>query len=490
MAPALSHPRPGRVGRRLACAARASACTALAAALLAALARTALASVSITSFSVTPSTTQAGLTSSDSGPNLNIDAKFSSSGWDTPDDATISLAPGLLANPQDASKCSAGQFQFNLCPRSSWIGSGWTTATAPGVFGFTLPFATNAYLVQPLGSEPARIGLIVNFFGWPVESATAPVFLRTTPGNVGLNIDFAGLPNLWNGISVVIDDLNITLQGRINGQPFTRNPTDCADTATSQLAAVSYGSPGSTVSASSSFTPTGCQNLGFNPQFANAVQLDSGDPGLAYGAQVTENPFDAATRKIVLTTPPDLSPLGALKSICPAGIPLSRCPAVGTATVTTPILPNPVTGKIVLAGGPAGQLPKAALLFSDPFPAEIDGNVQVVNAPTGGQQLITTFDTLPDVPLSNLIVVFNGGSYAVFVAGSNICTAPQPATAVFTAFDGATATQTANAQVMGCPSSASATAAVARLGKRGAGTRSVRHVPAHLLAVVRHHAGR
>jgi hypothetical protein len=419
--------------------------------LSAALAPPAGADVGIKSFSVTPSTTQAGIPSASSGPDLNIDAKFSSSWWDTPNKATISLAPGILANPQAASKCSATQFQSNQCPGSSWIGNGWTTATAPGFFGFTLPFASNAYLVAPPGSEPARIGLIINFFGWPVESATAPVQLRTTPGNVGLDIDFAGLPNLWNGISIVVDELQLTIRGSINNQIFTRNPTTCTAPATSTLTVVSYGNPSASPQATSTFTPTGCGSLSFKPQFSDSVLRDASDPGVQYTAQVNQSPFDAATRTIKITTPPSLAPIGVLTGAATcANVDITTCPAVGTASVSTPILPNPVPGKIVLVRH-SGALPTVALFFQNPFPAEVDGTTAIVSPSPGVNQLVTTFDTLPDVPLTNLTLTLNGGQGSVFVGGTNICSGSQPATADFTAFNGATATQTVNTPVTPCP---------------------------------------
>jgi len=132
-------------------------------------ASSALAAIDVPSFSVTPSTTQAGGSTSQAGPDLTIDAKFSTSDGDSPKDATIALAAGVLANPSVVPLCSTASFNHGLCPNSSRIGTGYITGTAP-LFGFTLSLPTDAYLIQPQGTEPARIGLIVTFFDFPVAS--------------------------------------------------------------------------------------------------------------------------------------------------------------------------------------------------------------------------------------------------------------------------------------------------------------------------------
>ena len=116
------------------------------------------ASLSVSSFSVAPSTTQAGGTAAQPGPDLTIDAQFSSSNADTPKDLTLSLAPGLLANPSIVPLCSTQAFQAGVSPDASRIGHGLLTGTAPE-FGLTLSLPTDAYLIRPQGSEVARIGL-------------------------------------------------------------------------------------------------------------------------------------------------------------------------------------------------------------------------------------------------------------------------------------------------------------------------------------------
>lgn len=432
--------RRGRVRRGLSRGALLASATALAALAVAA---PASASISINSFSITPSTAQAG-----AAPNLNVVANFGSQGSDTVNDMRLSFAPGLLANPTVPNTCSTLAFSLDLCPLGSWIGTGTVTGTIPSLFGFTAPFGANVYLVTPASSsDVARIGLIINVFGVPIQSALAPVSVRTGSGDVGLNFDFSGLPNREAGLPLVLDNLNLTIFGRANGQTFTRNPTSCG-TATSRLYALSYGSPSSIQSATSSFTPTGCGTVSYAPKLSASAALDGADAGVAYTVKVDASPTDAATHSLTLTTPPSLSPsILAAAAACTLPV-IGSCPTIGTATATTPFLGAPLKGNVVLVGHP-GALPTLAIMFSSPVPLELDGTVSLGGTPL---TLSTTLTNLPDIPLTDLTVTFNGGPGSLFLAlPSALCTPPQTTSAMFSGANGATVTQSAATTITGCP---------------------------------------
>ena len=416
---------------------------------VASMATTAYASIGISSFSLTPSTTQAG-----AQPDLHINTTFNSSGTDSVNNATLSLAPGLLANPTVAQQCGPIQFTLNLCPSGSWIGTGTVTGNVPVPFvGFNLPLPANLFMVAPGNSGVARIGLIVNIFGIPFESALAPVNVRTLLGNTGLDIDFAGLPNSWNGLPLVIDGMNLTIFGKVNGQQFTRNPTSCAP-ATSRLAAISYQNASATPTASSTFTPTGCSSLGYSPSITAAAALDPSDAGVSYTTVIKQNVNDAETKTISVTTPPSLSPsIQAAANGCTA-TDLTTCPAIGSATATTPFLSQPLTGKIVLISH-SGALPTPSIVFTSPVALTINGTDTLGGSPLA---LTATFDNLPDIPLTNLTVTFNGGQGSLFLAhASALCTPPQPTVATGTSWGGQSGTVTVPTAVTGCPSASPAT---------------------------------
>jgi hypothetical protein len=420
----------------------------------AAVAAPASASISVSSFSVSPSTTQAGQTSSTSGPNLHVVAAFSSATSDSPDNVTVALAPGLLQNPTVPAQCTPTQFYWDACPVNSWIGTGYVVGSAPGFFGFTAPLDANAYLVSPNPGEPARLGLIINIFGVPFESALAPITIRTTPGDVGENINFAGLPNSWHGLPLTLRKLDLTIFGTVFGRAFTRNPTSCGP-AVSRLSAISYGSPSQTATASSSFTPTGCSSLPFSPGASASATLDTADSGVSYTTTFTQGTGEAGIASIALTTPPSLSPNIAVAAAGCTSPDLSTCPAVGAATLSSPFLSQPLSGRIVLVAHPLA-LPTPTIVFGPPVPLVVPGTDSLTSNPLA---LHATFDQLPDIPLSRLTVTFAGGPGSLFVAkASALCAPPQDTTGTIVAQSGASLSGSVATTVFGCPASTAAPA--------------------------------
>ena len=101
--------------------------------------------------------------------------------------------------------------------------------------------------------------------------------------------------------------------------------------------------------------------------------------------------------------------LGAISQICPN--PTSgTCKPVGSATATSPLYPNALSGQAYLTGTPGAlAAPSITLVFPPPFGLTLSG---AVNLSTNS----TTFTGVPDIPLSDLRVVLNGGSSGVFAS--------------------------------------------------------------------------
>lgn len=427
-------------------------CTVAALCAAAALAAHAQATVSVSSFSVTPSTLTAGGTSGEPGPDVKIGARFSTPDGDSPKDLRIALAPGLLANPTGVPRCSTSSFNAGICPSFSQIGSGSITGLAPA-FGLSLSLPTYAYLIQSTGPEIARLGLIVYFFGFPVITQSAPISIRTSP-SVGIDIPLTSLPNQLDGISVILTALDLTIHGSIGGRTFTRNPTSCS-AATSTLTADSYGAPSTSTTTPSSFTPTGCSTVPYAPALSGAASVDSGDDGAGFAATMTQTYNEADNTKALLNLPASLSPrLSLLASACTNAV-LSQCPAVGSATVATPLLPAPLTASVVLVAH-AGSIPTLAILI--PAPVNLRLNVTpIITGPVVDALLVG----IPDIPLSSLTLRLPGGPTSLFRAGVHLCSSPQTVSGNFTAWSGAVAHPSAIVPVSGCPGGSPTTSATA-----------------------------
>jgi hypothetical protein len=314
--------------------------------------------------------------------------------------------------------------------------------------------------MQPSGSDPGAIGLIVNFFGIPLLSTPGSVTFRPTTGNVGANLNLDNIPDNYWGVGLQVVHLRLTIFGSVGGKWFTRNPTQCGQPAVSTLTTSSYGDP-APISATSSFTPSGCANVAYQPQLTTAVVPDTADSGLAFGAQITQTAFESATQSLTFTPAGSLTPslLALLADLCNSPT-FTGCTSVGMAYAGTPLLAQPQTAKLYLMNHP-GALPTVTTAFGPPLNIQIDGTVSITSSPIA---LHVAFGDLPDAPLTTLGVVLAGGPGSLFIQGTHLCSTPQATTGDLTAQDGATQVLTSTIAVTGCQGAAAATAASATGG--------------------------
>lgn len=414
------------------------------------------ATVSVSSFSVTPAGTQAG-----ANPGLTQDIRFESTPGDTVRNLTLALPPGLLANPSVGPRCSVADLEAGTCPTTSRVDDGTSTVSVT-TFGIGVNAAAQLYLVTPQPGELARIGLVVAFGGVRVVSQGA-VSARTTSDS-GLDIAFTDLPSTVPGSSepLTIDRVNLTLPGTVNGAQFTRAPTSCA-AATTRLGGTSHG--GTTFAADSTFTPTGCELLGFAPALSASAVLDAAGDGVAVATSVAQGAGEAAVKSAKLTMPAGLTPrLAAVGRACalpdPAACPPSA--TVGSAAITTPLQAAPLEGRVVLVSGV--PLPGLAIVLPAPFPLRLAGTTAL-----GAGGLTATFAGIPDVPISNLQVGFAGGPSSLFVSSAALCTGSPTVRGELVAHSGKSAQSAAVLAVSGCKTTASGSRPTGSLSLRGLG---------------------
>ena len=238
--------------------------------------------MSVTSFSVTPSTTQAG-----GHPNLVVDTSLASNP-DTDDVKSLNvvLPQGLVGDPRSAGRCS----QSPSRPTPARPTRRWASPRSPRRCSVSsMDSAGDVYSLTPLGSEPARLGIVVRptLLGMPLEK----IFLQSpvTAGpetNFGLSTTFDNLPRKSGGLDIRTDRLKLTLFGQAAHGPFISNPTYC-HAAIANTTITSYDAPGSS-SASAGFTPTGCDREPFAPQLQGSVVTTPGaTPSKPVGVQTT-----------------------------------------------------------------------------------------------------------------------------------------------------------------------------------------------------------
>ncbi len=390
---------------------------AIAAAAVAALPASALAAGE--SLSVTTDNTQAG-----GSPNVNATLSFDPA--DTPATVVTSLAPGLLANLNANPTCLVGSPQ--LTP-SCGIGTG--TATYSNGIG---DVPGNMYLVPPQGSDAAGIEVVP---GGGFATQYIGVSLNpNVPGALNLTTTFTQPTS-----PVQLMRFSVSFSSTMNGQPFTRLPSSCAD-ATSTFTATYYrgAAPGS---ASGSFAPTGCNALAYAPAVTAAIAKDKNDNGAAITFGITQKADEATSKAIALQLPRGLVPNIVADAAC---LNTTGC-KVGTATAISPLVPNAAlaNGTVTLTG-PA-TAPAIKIAFPEPFAISLTGAISLTSNSV-------TFGSVPDIPLTSLRLTITGPSGG---KAFNTDCAPASVVGTFTSHSSVTKTVTAPIAYTNCAGKPTAT---------------------------------
>lgn len=402
---------------------RRRACLLLGVGVAALLPMSAHAAVTVTDFSVAPASTQGG-----GHPNVTITQTFGygSSTTDSAKDAFVRLQPGMLGNPQNAAFCTQAQFTADNCPAGSTVGSVQVSAKA---YILVLPVnLTNngiVYNLAPTGTEPARVGIVVEAAGGLSKIfLQAPVFIRPGADGYGLESTFADQPQDASGIPIQITKIALTFNGRASKGPFMRMPTSCAP-GTSLTRANSWEAATTFSQRTFVMTPTGCDRLAFQPSGSGFM----GAPGITdkgdfppVGTTLTFNPEEAALSRAEVTLPTALSPnLAVINRACTrAQADASACPEtsrVGTAIIDSPLQPKPVRGGVYFAFNTDAILPGLVVMLPAPVGVRLDGVVDV-----GANGIRNTFAGNPDLPVRSFTLDLDGGdSSSVLTLNKDLC---------------------------------------------------------------------
>jgi hypothetical protein len=151
---------------------------------------------------------------------------------------------------------------------------------------------------------------------------------------------------------------------------------------------------------------------------------------------------------------------GLAKACSAAAFGAGACPAssrIGSATATTPLLPDALTSPVTLAVPSADALPGLALTLTGAVSLPLFGTVGL---PGADGVIRNSFSGIPDVPLERFDLAFAGGASPLKLS-RDVCHGPrQTVRGTFTAHSGAVANVSAPLKIAGCPP-------VATLTRRG-----------------------
>jgi hypothetical protein len=370
----------------------------------------------------------AGTTSSQGGAFSPFTATFSRSDQDQAvSGVSVTTPPGLLAILKGVERCGEPQASQGTCGQGSLIGH-TTVAAGAGPEPFVVRggqvYLTGPYKGAPFGlsivvpavAGPFNLGNVVVRAAIHVDSRTARITVTSDP-----------LPTILQGIPLLVKKVNVL----IDRPGFMFNPTNCEPlTVDGSLTS----SQGAQANASSHFQAVNCAQLPFKPSFKVSTQARTGKKqGASLDVKVTSGPGQANIGKVAVTLPKQLpSRLTTIQQACTEAAfnqnPAS-CPAgsnIGTATASTPVLANPLTGPVYLVSHGGAAFPDVVIVFQgEGVTLELVGSVNIKKQVTS-----SAFTSVPDAPISSFELSLPEGPHSALAtnipakAKGNLCGTP------------------------------------------------------------------
>ena len=132
---------------------------------------------------------------------------------------------------------------------------------------------------------------------------------------------------------------------------------------------------------------------------------------------------------------------------------------MGTATVSTPVLPDPLTGPAFLVSNGAAAFPDLDIVLSgDGLRLMLHGQTNIAGGLTSA-----TFPAIPDVPFSRFVLSLPQGPYSALTANGVLCGETLTMPTTLSAQNGKRISGGASISSTGCPGGAGAGGAISHL---------------------------
>jgi len=367
---------------------------------------------------------------------------------------SMHLPPGIAAMLSSVELCPEANAAASSCPASSEVGHATAVAglgSEPFIQEGGRVFITGPYEGAPFGLEivtPAKAG------PFDLGYVTVRSKLSIDPNNASVTITSDPLPTQIRGIPLQLKRVLVN----VDRPNFQFNPTSCAPMS---IDGTLTGDQGASAPVSSRFQVGGCESLPFGPKLsASAAGHASKANGTSFTVTVQSQGLGQANiAKVALALPKQLpSRLTTLQKACLEATfnanPASCSPesVIGTATIHTPVLRNPLSGPAYLVShGNAGFPDVEFLLQGEGVTLILDGKTDIKAGIT-----YSRFESAPDAPFSTFETVLPAGPHGALTANVpqsanfNLCGQKLSMPTEITAQNGAKISTTTNVAVTGC----------------------------------------
>ena len=330
-------------------------------------------------------------------------------------DAAITAAGGRSGN-EEKSKPS--------CPGDSNIGVATVEA---GTGDSPLKIEGTAYLAGPYEGAPLSVVVITPAIAGPFDLGNVvvrvPLFVDPETAQVHTKTD--ALPDVYGGTKLDIRSVFLNL----NRKEFTLNGTNCNKAATAGVIKGGGSDPTnpaaySSFAVSDDFQAKNCDKLAFKPKLKIRLfgkTKRAKHPKLR--AILTARPGDANIARASVALPHALFlDQASLGRICTrVQFAANQCPKksiYGHARAFTPLLGKPLEGPVYLRSS-NNTLPDMVAHLQGQVDIDLVGRIDSFK---GG--IRTTFDRVPDVPVTKFVMTLPGGKKGLLVNSRNLCAKP------------------------------------------------------------------
>ena len=367
----------------------------------------------------------------------------------------VSPPPGLVAKLAGVPYCSEAQIAAAAarseegegaaelaqpsCPAASRVG---TVIAGAGAGPTPYYVQGKAYLAGPYKGAPLSLAIITPAIAGPFDLGNvvvrAGVYVNESTAEITVKSD--PLPAILHGIALDVRSVSV----QMDRSSFTLNPTSCAEKA---ITAKSISTTGAVANLENRFQVGSCKGLAFSPELAlklSGATTRAKHPALK--AVLTQPPGQANLARLSFTLPPTefIDPNHVSNPCTRPQFKEGKCPpssVLGKVRAFTPLLDKPLEGPIYFrANGGERELPDAV--------ADLNGQVHLVSVGfvdavhhKGSEEsrIRTTIATVPDAPVSKVVIELKGGKkHGLLVNSANICKSPNKAIVKMAAQNGKT----------------------------------------------------
>jgi hypothetical protein len=359
----------------------------------------------------------------------------------------VTLPRGVMPKIGTVPLCAEALAAAGGCGEESRIGSAQVLA-GPGSQPYALP--GRVYVAGPYQGAPYSLAIVVPAQAGPLDLGTVVVraAVHVDLHTAALRIVSDPLPTILKGIPLQLRKVNVTIDRR----GFMVNPTNCSRQA---VDATIVSAQGATATRSSRFQVGDCAALPFTPKLTVKVG-GKGQVGARKAtslvATLTQRAGQAAAASVRLDLPKSLNArLSVVNRACTqAAYDAGRCGVaakIGSGSAVTSLLRAPLKGDAYFVKNPARSLPDIVVQLRGEVAIDLVGRVRIT-----GTKLTTTFDRIPDVPLSRFTLSLPAANSPVAVT-DGLCRAAarkQTASQTMVGQNGKRVVRTPKLAIVGC----------------------------------------